>query len=83
MSCTVAMEAARSTASPSARRTSSLPLRRACMRSSEAMVCRLFLTRWWTSRMVASLTPSSRSRRRASVRSSTSTSAPAVSEMER
>ena len=39
------MEAARAVASPSARRTSSSSLRRACMRSSEAMVCRLFFTR--------------------------------------
>ena len=54
-------------------------LRRAWMRSSDAIVCRLFFTRWWTSRMVASLTLSSCSRRRASVRSSTSTSAPAGS----
>jgi len=28
--------------------------RRACNRNSDEMVCRLFLTRWWTSRMVAS-----------------------------
>ena len=77
------MEAVRAVASSSARRTSSLSLRRACMRSSEAMVCRLFLTRWWTSRIVASLTVSSRSRRRASVRSSTRTSTLSVSAMER
>ena len=52
------------------------PTRRACSRSSAATVCRLFFTRWWISRMVASLVISSRSRRRTSVMSRTSTSAP-------
>ena len=50
--------------------------RRACRRSSAATVCRLFFTRWWISRMVASLLSSARSRRRTSVTSLTSTSAP-------
>ena len=40
--------------------------RRACSRSSAATVCRLFFTRWWISRIVASLVSSSRSRRRSS-----------------
>ena len=40
------------------------------------MVCRLFLTRWWTSRMAASLDSSRRSRRRRSLTSRMSTSAP-------
>ena len=51
-------------------------MRRDCSRSSEEMVCRLFLTRWWTSRMAASLDSSSRSRRRSSLTSRMSTSAP-------
>ena len=51
-------------------------IRRACSRSSAATVCRLFFTRWWISRIVASLVSSSRSRRRSSVTSRTSTSAP-------
>ncbi len=51
-------------------------MRRACRRSSAATVCRLFLTRWWISRIVASLVSSSRSRRRSSVTSRSSTSAP-------
>ena len=50
--------------------------RRACSRSSAATVCRLFFTRWWISRIVASLVISSRSRRRSSVTSRISTSAP-------
>ena len=55
------------------------PIRRACSRSSAATVCRLFFTRWWISRMVASLVTSSRSRRRSSVTSRSSTSPPTCS----
>src|SRR5262249_15509224 len=51
-------------------------VRRACSRSSAATVCRLFFTRWWISRIVASLVISSRSRCRSSVTSRTSTRAP-------
>ena len=50
--------------------------RRPCSRSSAAMVCRLFFTRWWISRMVASLEISIRSRRRRSVTSRSSTHTP-------
>ncbi len=46
------------------------------MRSSEATVCRLFLTRWWISRIVASLVMSSCSWWRSSVTSRHSTIAP-------
>ena len=55
------------------------PCARACSRSSAATVCRLFFTRWWISRIVASLLSRARSRRRRSVTSRTSTSAPAAS----
>ena len=47
--------------------------RRPWSRSSAAIVCRLFFTRWWISRMVASFESSSRSRRRRSVTSRMST----------
>ena len=40
--------------------------RRPCRRSSDEIVCRLFFTRWWISRIVASFDSSSRSRRRSS-----------------
>ncbi len=50
--------------------------RRPCSRSSDEMVCRLFFTRWWISRMVASFDSSSRSRRRSSEMSRSSTTAP-------
>ena len=50
----------------SAARASPSGSRRACSRSSAATVCRLFFTRWWISRIVASLVSSSRSRRRSS-----------------
>ena len=66
----------RRTASSSAARASSSGSRRACSRSSAATVCRLFLTRWWISRIVASLVISSRSRRRSSLTSRSSTMAP-------
>ena len=56
-----------------------MAVRRACRRSSAATVCRLFFTRWWISRIVASLDSSAWSRRRRSVTSRTSTSAPAAS----
>ena len=48
----------------------------ACSRSSDEIVCRLFFTRWWISRIVASFESSRRSRRRSSVTSRSSTSAP-------
>ena len=64
----------RRTASSRASRASGLSMRRACSRSSAATVCRLFFTRWWISRIVASLLSSARSRRRISVASRTSTS---------
>ena len=51
--------------------------RRACRRSNDEIVCRLFFTRWWISRIVASLLNSSRSRLRSSVTSRTS-STPAM-----
>ncbi len=54
-------------------------MRRACNRSSELIVCRLFFTRWWISRMVASLDSSSRSRRRSSLMSRMRTTAPVAS----
>ena len=50
--------------------------RRPCSRSSDEIVCRLFFTRWWISRIVASLESSSRSRRRSSEMSRMSTTAP-------
>ncbi len=50
-------------------RTSSDSARRAWSRSNEAMVCMLFLTRWWISWIMATLTRSSSSWRRASVAS--------------
>ena len=53
-----------------------VPSRRAWSRSRDATVWRLFLTRWWTSRMVASRREMTRSRRRSSVASRTSTRAP-------
>ena len=50
--------------------------RRPCRRSSDEIVWRLFFTRWWISRMVASLESSRRSRRRSSEMSRSSTSEP-------
>ncbi len=76
VSCTIAIDPTRRTASSSAARASGAFIRLACSRSSAATVCRLFLTRWWISRMVASLVSSSRSRRRNSVTSRTRISAP-------
>ena len=52
------------------------PSRRPCSRSSDEIVCRLFFTRWWISRIVASFDSSSRSRRRSSETSRSSTTAP-------
>ena len=60
----------------SASRASSECVRRAWMRSSDATVCRLFFTRWWISRIVASLVMSSCSWWRSSVTSRLSTIAP-------
>ena len=76
VSCTIAIEPTRRTASSSAAGASGLSIRRAWSRSSAATVCRLFFTRWWISRIVASLVISSRSRLRRSVTSRSSTSAP-------
>ena len=53
--------------------------RRPCRRSSDEIVCRLFFTRWWISRIVASFDSSSRSRRRSSEMSRSSTTAPDTS----
>ena len=78
-SWTSAIELTRRTLSASARRASGIAVRRACRRSRAATVCRLFFTRWWISRIVASLHSRARSRRRRSVTSRTSTSAPAAS----
>ena len=47
--------ATRRIASPSASSASGDATRRDCSRSSAATVCRLFFTRWWISRIVASL----------------------------
>ena len=41
--------------SSNAERASGWLTRRACSRNNAATVCRLFLTRWWISRIVASL----------------------------
>ena len=65
-SCTRAMEEMRRTDCPTAARASALASRRAWRRSSELTVCRLFLTRWWISWMVASLDIRSWSRWRSS-----------------
>ncbi len=46
----------RFTASPNCWRASSLSLRRAHRMRRMAIVCKLFLARWWTSRMMADLT---------------------------
>ena len=75
-SCTSAIDDTRRTDSINASRPSALLVRRACSRSSAATVCRLFFTRWWISRMVASLDSSARSRRLTSVTSRISTAAP-------
>ena len=61
---------------PARRAPSARPCGRGCSRSSAATVCRLFFTRWWISRIVASLLISSRSRWRNSVTSRTMTRAP-------
>ena len=76
VSCTIAIEPTRRTASSSAALASGASIRRAWSRSSAATVWRLFFTRWWISRMVASLVTSSRSRRRRSVTSRSRISAP-------
>jgi len=55
--------------------------RRPCRRSSDEIVCRLFFTRWWISRIVASLDRSRRSRRRSSEMSRSSTTAPVTSSL--
>ena len=79
VSCTSAIDCTRRIDSSSAARASGTATRRACSRSSAATVCRLFFTRWWISRIVASLLMICRSRRRSSVTSCISSSAPSVS----
>ena len=69
----------RRTDSDTAALASGFSSRRACSRSSDEIVCRLFFTRWWISRIVASLLISSRSRLRRSVTSRTSSTPPAIS----
>ena len=76
ISCTSAIDVTRRTDSCSASLASVSFIRRPCSRSSAATVCRLFFTRWWISRIVASLLSSWASRRRSSVTSRTRTSAP-------
>ncbi len=62
--------------SSSAERASAERNLRACSRSSAAIVCRLFFTRWWISRIVASFVTSIRSRWRMAVTSRSSTMPP-------
>ena len=69
VSWTIAIVATRRTASSSAARPPAARSAGPGSRSSAATVCRLFLTRWWISRIVASLVISWRSRRRTSVTS--------------
>ena len=76
VSCTSAMERMRRTDSSMATLASGDSNRRPCSRSSDEIVCRLFFTRWWISRIVASLDSSRRSRRRSSEMSRVSTTAP-------
>ena len=66
----------RRSASLRASRASPSGTRRPCIRSRAATDWRLFLTRWWISRIVASFVISSRSRRRSSPTSRSSTIAP-------
>ena len=73
VSCTRAIERMRRTDSSTAALASGDDSRRPCRRSSDEMVCRLFFTRWWISRMVASFDSSRRSRRRSSEMSRSST----------
>ena len=76
VSCTRAMARMRRTDSSIAPLASGDSSRRPCSRNSEEIVCRLFFTRWWISRMVASMEVSNRSRRRSSEMSRMSTRAP-------
>ena len=76
ISCTSAIERMRRTDSSMASFASGDAKRRPCSRSSDEIVCRLFFTRWWISRIVASFDMSSRSRRRSSEMSRVSTTAP-------
>ena len=82
ISCTSAMERTRRSASCSATRAARSPTRRACRLSSDEIVCRLFLTRWCTSRMAASLDSSNRSSRRTSVTSRSRIMAPVTTPWE-
>ena len=70
--------ATRRTASSRASLALSSGIRRAWSRSSAATVWRLFFTRWWISRIVASLVSSSCSRRRSSETSRTRSIAPVL-----
>ena len=76
VSWTRAIDWIRRTDSATASLASSEPVRRAWSCRSDEIVCRLFFTRWWISRMVASLESRSRSRWRTSVTSRNSTTAP-------
>ena len=79
VSCTSAIARMRRSDSSIAACASGDCKRRPCNRNSAAIVCRLFLTRWWISRIVASFDMSNRSRRRRSVASRRSTSTPTTS----
>ena len=79
VSCTIAIERIRRSDSSSAACASGDCSRRPWSRSSAAIVWRLFFTRWWISRIVASFDSSIRSRRRRSVTSRSSTSTPTIS----
>ncbi len=76
VSCTIAIERIRRSDSWIASCASVECSRRPCRRSNAAMVCRLFFTRWWISRIVASFDSRIRSRRRRSVTSRTKIIAP-------
>ena len=76
ISWTRAIDRTRRTDSSMAALASGDSSRRPWRRSSDEIVCRLFFTRWWISRIVASLDSSSRSRRRSSEMSRRSTTAP-------
>ena len=79
ISWTMAIDRTRRSASNSATRPPPGGRRRAWSRSRAEMVCRLFFTRWWTSRMAASLDSRSRSSRRTSVTSRSRTMHPVTS----
>ena len=78
VSCTSAIERMRRTDSSIAALADGSVSRRPCSRNSDEIVCRLFLTRWWISLIVASLETSRRSRLRSSETSRNSTTAPST-----